>query len=122
MNTPDHKPAPASGRLSLLAGGVAALLASTCCLGPLVLVLLGFSGAWIGQLTALEPYRPVFITTALVALAMAWRQIWSSPAACVPGRVCARPGVRRSYKVLFWLVAALIAVVLGYPYLAPWFY
>ncbi len=51
-------PASNSGRGSLLAGGVAALLASACCLGPLVLVVLGFSGAWIGNLTALEPYRP----------------------------------------------------------------
>jgi len=51
-------PASKSGRGSLLVGGVAALVASACCLGPLVLVVLGFSGAWIGNLTALEPYRP----------------------------------------------------------------
>ena len=122
MNSPNPRPASASGRLSLLAGGIAALLASTCCLGPLVLVLLGFSGAWIGQLTALEPYRPLFLTAALLALAMARRQIWRAPAACVPRQVCARPGVRRTYKALFWLVAALIAIALLYPYLAPWFY
>ncbi|EMR15037.1 mercuric transport protein, partial [Klebsiella quasipneumoniae] len=30
-----------------------------CCLGPLVLIALGFSGAWIGNLTVLEPYRPI---------------------------------------------------------------
>ncbi len=50
------------------AGGLAAITASTCCLGPLVLVALGFSGAWIGNLTVLEPYRPLFIGAALVAL------------------------------------------------------
>lgn len=49
---------PQNGRGALLAGGLAALLASTCCLGPLVLVTLGFSGAWIGNLTALEPLPP----------------------------------------------------------------
>lgn len=48
------------GRGALLAGGLAAILASTCCLGPLVLIALGFSGAWIGNLTVLEPYRPFF--------------------------------------------------------------
>ena len=37
-----------NGRGALAAGGLAAILASTCCLGPLVLVALGFSGAWIG--------------------------------------------------------------------------
>jgi mercuric ion transport protein len=60
---------------TLLAGGLAAVLASTCCLGPLVLVTLDFSGAWIGNLTALEPYRPLFIGAALVALFFAWRRI-----------------------------------------------
>lgn len=48
---------PQNGRGALFAGGLAAILASTCCLGPLVLVALGFSGAWIGNLTVLEPYR-----------------------------------------------------------------
>ncbi|HFY8758948.1 TPA: mercuric transporter MerT family protein, partial [Salmonella enterica subsp. enterica serovar Typhimurium] len=35
---------PQNGRGALFAGGLAAILASTCCLGPLVLVALGFSG------------------------------------------------------------------------------
>ena len=59
---------PSNGRGALAAGGLAAILASTCCLGPLLLITLGFSGAWIGNLTALEPYRPIFIGVALVAL------------------------------------------------------
>lgn len=32
-----------SGRGSLIAGGIAAALASACCLGPLVLITLGIS-------------------------------------------------------------------------------
>ena len=36
-----------TGRGALFAGGLAAFLASTCCLGPLVLVALGFSGAQV---------------------------------------------------------------------------
>ncbi|MFS4662472.1 mercuric ion transporter MerT, partial [Klebsiella pneumoniae] len=66
---------PQNGRGALFAGGLAAILASTCCLGPLVLVALGFSGAWIGNLTVLEPYRPLFIGAALVALFFAWKRI-----------------------------------------------
>jgi len=54
----------------VFAGGLAAILASTCCLGPLTLVALGFNGAWIGNLTALEPYRPIFIGLALVAISL----------------------------------------------------
>ncbi|MDP1346390.1 mercuric transporter MerT family protein, partial [Klebsiella pneumoniae] len=67
-----------SGRSALALGGLAAILASTCCLGPLLLVALGFSGAWIGNLTVLEPYRPLFIGAALVAMAFAYRRIFRS--------------------------------------------
>jgi mercuric ion transport protein len=32
------------------------------------------------------------------------------------------PQVKSTYKALFWLVAALVAMALGFPYIAPWFY
>lgn len=111
-----------NGRGSLVAGGLAAILASTCCLGPLVLVALGFSGAWIGNLTMLEPYRPVFIGIALVALFFAWRRIFRPAEACKPGEVCAVPHVRGTYKLIFWVVAALVLVALAFPYILPLFY
>ena len=110
------------GHGALLTGGLAAILASTCCLGPLVLITLGVSGAWISNLTLLEPYRPIFIGAALVALFFAYRRIWRTPAACEPGQVCALPIVNRRYKALFWNVAALVVVALGFPLIAPWFY
>jgi mercuric ion transport protein len=109
-------------RTSLTVGGVAAILASTCCLGPLVLVTLGFSGAWIGNLSALEPYRPLFIGAALVALAFAWRRIFRPAQACEPGDICALPQVRTGYKIIFWVVAALVVVALAFPYVLPFFY
>jgi mercuric ion transport protein len=45
----------------LWASALAAIAGSLCCVAPLVLITLGISGAWISQLTALEPYRPIFI-------------------------------------------------------------
>lgn len=110
------------GRGALAAGGLAAILASTCCLGPLVLVALGVSGAWIGNLTQLEPYRPVFIGAALVALFFAGRRIFRPAAACRPGEVCATPQVRTAYKLIFWIVVALVLIALGFPYVLPLFY
>ena len=114
------EPNKAAGTLAT--GGVAAILASACCLGPLVLVVLGFSGAWIGNLTVLEPYRPFFIGAALVALFFAWRSIFRPAHACKPCDVCAVPRVRTAYKVIFWIVAALILVALAFPYVLPLFY
>ncbi len=113
-------PEPKNGRGALLSGGLAALLASTCCLGPLVLIMLGFS-AWIGNLTLLEPYRPIFLSTALVALLFAWRRIYRPVQACNPGEVCAIPQVRTTYRFIFWTVVALTVVAFGFPYLLPLF-
>jgi mercuric ion transport protein len=107
---------------ALFTGGVAALLASACCLGPLILVSLGLGGAWIGNLTVLEPYRPLFIVAAIIALLLAWKRIYRSKAECKPGEVCAAPSVQKTYKVIFWIVAALVAVALGFPYVLPIFY
>jgi mercuric ion transport protein len=70
QETPAQKRTIENGTLAM--GALAALLASTCCLGPLVLVLLGFCGAWIGNLTLLEPYHPLFLAAALVAMVFAW--------------------------------------------------
>ena len=113
---------PKNGRGALFAGGLAAILASTCCLGPLILVALGFSGAWIGNLTVLEPYRPIFIGVALVAMFFAWRRIFRPPTPCKPGEVCVIPQVRGAYKFIFWMVTALVLVALSFPYIAPFFY
>ena len=110
------------GRIALVTGGVAAILASACCLGPLVLLLAGFSGAWIGNLTALEPYRPIFIGLALAALVLAYRRIFRPASACEPGEVCAAPHVRRSYRVLFGVVGGLIVLAIVFPFVAPLFY
>lgn len=114
--------APAGRAGALAVGGIAALLASTCCLGPLLLVGLGVSGAWIGNLTALEPYRPWFIAAALLALAFAWWRIFRRPQACAPGEVCALPPVRSAYKLIFWVVVVLVLVALLFPYVLPLFY
>ena len=110
------------GRGALFAGGLAAILASTCCLGPLVLVALGFSGAWIGNLTVLEPYRPIFIGAALVAMFFAWRRIYRPAQACKPGEVCAIPQVRSTYQAIFWIVGALVLIALAFPSVLPLFY
>lgn len=113
---------PIKSRGALLVGGLSAILASTCCLGPLVLITLGLSGAWIANLTVLEPYRPIFIGAALIALLLAGRFIWRPAVACTPGTVCAIPHVKTSYKLLFWAVTALVLVALVFPYVVPLFY
>ncbi|MFO1177033.1 MAG: mercuric ion transporter MerT [Ottowia sp.] len=111
-----------SGRVPLAVGGAAAIFASACCLGPLVLLTLGISGAWIGNLAVLEPYRPLFIAAALIAMFFAWRRIYGVARTCKPDDVCAVPRVRVVYKLVFWIVAVLVLVALAFPYVLPLFY
>jgi len=111
-----------SEKSTLAIGGLAAVLASVCCLGPLILVSIGLSGAWIGQLTRLEPFRPWFLVVSLVALAFAYRRNYRPATACRPGEVCAIPTVRRAYQWLFWIVVVLVLIAFAFPYVAPWFY
>ncbi len=54
----------------------AAVAASACCTIPLALVSLGIGGAWIGSLTALAPYRWIFVTLAVAALGYAGYNEW----------------------------------------------
>ena len=106
-------------KTTLVGGALAALAASACCLGPLVLVSLGIGGAWISNLTRLEPLRPVFIGVALLCMALAYRKIYRGPAAannCAPGSVCALPQTNARNRILFWGVSLLVGIALAYPY------
>jgi len=96
-------------------------MASACCIGPLVLVMLGVGGAWIGNLRVLEPFRPLFLGVALWFLWLAYRRIFR-PAACAPGTLCALPQTNRRYRTLFWCIAVLVGLALVFPYFAPLFY
>lgn len=113
---------PIRERATLALGGLAAVAASACCLGPLILISIGISGSWISHLTALDPYRPWFIALALIALLLAWKRIFRPVEACSPDEVCAVPQVARIYKVLFWIVLAFVLVSIGFPYVMPYFY
>ena len=110
--------APLAG--SLLAG----FAASACCVGPLVLLLLGFGGAWISNLTALEPYRPVLIGMALIALFIAYQRIYRAKPEqpCEEGEVCAKPQANKLYKRLFIGVLVVVVISIASPYLVPLMY
>ena len=107
---------------SLVAGVVAGIGASLCCVGPLVLLALGISGAWIGNLTALEPYRPIFVGLTLLFLGLAFRKLYPGPRACLPEDACAQPRVIRRQRLTFWFVSALLLCLLMVPVILPPFY
>jgi mercuric ion transport protein len=109
-------------RTSLIAGAAAAVGASLCCVAPLVLLALGVGGAWIARLTALEPYRPVFLTLTLLFLGMAFRRLYLTPQTCEVGARCADARVLKRQRLTFWTVSLPLIGLLATPWLAPLFY
>lgn len=112
----------ASGRRQKLAaaGGIAAALgAASCCVVPFTLFMLGVSGAWIGNLTALAPYQPIFAAVALGFIGYgAYLVYWKPKAACADGSYCARPASSRMAKIGLWSAGALVVIAVGFPYVA----
>lgn len=104
--------------VGLLGAVVGAVLASLCCLGPLVLLALGLGGAWAGNLTALEPYRPIFIVFAMGALGAAFYRVYRRPREqCEPGSVCENSRAGRVNKIVLWIVTVGVAALVAIPWL-----
>lgn len=108
-------------QLSLIASVVAGLGASVCCALPLLLVMAGLGGSWLATLTALEPFRPIFVAASVLALFFAYRGIFTKTEVCEPGRACADPRVQRRRKTVFWIVAVFVVGLLSFPYYAGLF-
>lgn len=106
---------------ALAAGVLAAIGASVCCVGPLVLLTLGIGGAWIASLTSLEPMRPWLIAATLLFIGLAFRRLYLQPQVCEPGALCTEPIVLKRQRLIFWVVAFGLLVLLAVPRMAPLF-
>ena len=114
------QPAPGLSKGTLLASIVAGIAASTCCLGPLVLLTLGVSGSWIGNLSAFEPFRPIFIAATLLFLGLAFRKLYLLPQSCAVGTPCAMPVNLRRQRIQFWVVGIAVLVIMSFPWYGPY--
>jgi len=106
------------------AGGViGAVLASSCCIAPLLLLALGVSGAWIGDLTALAPFKPVFLGVALVFIGLGSRQVYSNAKpTCEDGSYCAKPHSAAVTKAALWIATVLVLLAASIDWWAPLLY
>jgi mercuric ion transport protein len=113
---------PRAQKVMAVGGILGALAASSCCVLPLALFSLGVSGAWIGNFTQLAPYQPYFIAATMAFLGYGyWLVYRSTTVACADGETCARPLPNRLVKTGLALATILVAVALGFEFLAPLF-
>jgi len=121
MNNEQKKKNPDTTKWFLGVGIIAAFTATLCCIAPLVLFLLGISGAWISNLTAVEPYRPYFLVVAIALVTIGYWKVYkkSNVSDCKPGTFCAMSKSNLINKVMLWIAISIIVLVLLYPYIAP---
>lgn len=106
-----------TGRIVASAAGglTAAIVSSLCCLGPLVAVFLGISGAGLAR--TFEPVRPLFVVGTIAALAYAhWTLRREKRRVCEPGTLCASPRAQAWTKWMVWGGTVLSVPLLLFPW------
>lgn len=107
------------------AGGlIAALLASVCCIGPVVLAALGvgvgatgFLAGTAGFLKGLLPYRPLFIGLTALLISLSFYLAYRKPkTVCTPEGTCRPHGAPGSKRTLLWVIAAVAVALVLAPY------
>ncbi len=102
-------------------GGVLGAIAlSSCCILPLALFSAGVTGAWIGNLSALYPYKLYFLIPTAGFLAGGFYLIYRKPKAdACEADACGVPISNRINKFMLWSATVLTLAALAFPYYAP---
>lgn len=92
----------------------AAILASSCCIGPLILAGLGIGS--IGIFSSLEKFRPLFMIVTFTFIGIAFYLTYrtkKSDECCDINKV----KMDRIKKVILWVITIVVVCLLFFPYL-----
>ncbi len=106
-------------KLAAAGSVVSGILASACCIVPLVFAFLGVSAAALAQ--QFEPLRPYLLVLTYALLGGAFHLTYKGQAAvCGPGAACEMPRTNRFGKVMLWIAAALVLLATTFPWYASY--
>ncbi|MGH9862584.1 MAG: mercuric transporter MerT family protein [Candidatus Acidiferrales bacterium] len=102
-------------KTTILGAVSAAVVASVCCIGPVVLAGLGVGAVAAAQKFA--PVRPIFLSLTLLFLGLGFYFAYRKPksAAC-KAEVCEPSGVTRWRRPLLWVATVIVLALLAFPY------
>jgi mercuric ion transport protein len=93
---------------------LAALGASSCCLGPLLLTALGIGGA--GTVAAFGAYRPYLLAGTAALLGAGFYLTYRKPRTAVGDACgCERPRTNRAGRIGLWIATILVVLVAATP-------
>lgn len=97
----------------IFAGGsiLTAILASSCCIGPLVLAAIGVSGA--SFFAPIAKYRPIFIGITFALIGVSYYFTYGRKRACCPGESTKR---RWGQEVPLWVITAVAVGLVAFTY------
>lgn len=105
---------------ALATGGlIGAIGASSCCALPLALALAGVGGAWMGGLTALAPYQPVFLGIGALSVGSGFWRVYGRRQRACSGHQCRTIVSRRWTKAGLWLAAGVLLIAATTSWWAP---
>lgn len=113
-------------RSSLLLAGTAivgGLAVSACCVLPLLFVMIGVGGSFMGTLIAFEPYKVFTIALTLAALGLGFYFAYRKPkaAACNADGTCGTSASKRVARTTLWVGSVFAVIAIAFPYVAPSF-
>lgn len=117
MNSDSGPSGDSKSPSSLLAAGsvFAAIVASFCCILPIVFALTGFS--ILGASALFDAWRPYLLGLTFGLLGLGFYFAYRpTKEQCAPGSVCAIPNTRRSGRLMLWLATAAVILFAAFPY------
>lgn len=104
-------------RIIFISGMFTALLASACCIGPVLFFAFGITG--LGVLSRFEWLRPYSLILTFVFIGMAYRYAYGRGSRCEADGAC-NPAARRINRILFWILVGFTIFGVGFPYVSAW--
>lgn len=105
----------------LIGGGLfVGFLSSLCCVGPLVLTLMGVSGA--ASLAKLDVLRIPMIIIVVILFGFAGFSLYRKRNVCEPGSICADPKKFKRMVIAYWLGLIISIGAITSPYWIVWIY
>ena len=102
---------------SLFAAGsiFAAIIASFCCILPIVFAVTGFS--ILGASALFDAWRPYLLGVTFGLLGLGFYFAYRpKKQECAPGSVCALPATNRSGRLTLWIATAAVVLFAAFPY------